>query len=113
MILDFMNTMHSVENWHVLSLSSQMGNIGSEISRAKNWRGRNDIQYIKALERAFELLDLTLSDPARNHQLREISRVREVLADIYLGSFEYKTTLEDLDRYFMPFAIVARKEMNR
>jgi acyl-CoA hydrolase len=62
----------------------------------------------KAFERALELLDLTLADPRWRGRLREIARVRELLCDAAAGGHEYSTTLEDLDRYFLAFAVAAR-----
>jgi len=37
-----------------------------------------------------------------------IARARELLADAIYGGKEYKTTLEDLNRYFFNFALAAR-----
>jgi hypothetical protein len=62
-----------------------------------------------ALERALELLDLTLADARWRGRRKEIARVRELLCDAADGGHEYGTTLEDLDRYFLAFAVVARR----
>ncbi len=94
--------------WQKLSLMEQMGNIGSEISRALNWRGKDKKLYENAIDRAFELLDLTISDPRWQNRLKEIVRTRELLCDAILGGKEYKTSLKDLDRYFFHFALAAR-----
>ena len=68
--------------WWALSLFDQLGNIGSEISRATGWMSRNSEASQRALYRALELIDLTLDDP-RNRQsparMREIARAREVV----------------------------------
>src|SRR3989338_2722087 len=88
--------------WFTLSLMEQMGNVGSEISRAKNWKGKNEQYFENAIFRALELLDLTLADPRwiKARRLKEIIRAREVVCDAYLGGKEYGSTLEDLDKYF-------------
>ena len=62
----------------------------------------------RAFERALELLDLTLADPRWCDRLREIARARELLCDAASGGGEYGTTVEDLDRYFLAFAVAAR-----
>ena len=62
-----------------------------------------------AFERALELLDLTLADPRWRGRRREIARAREMLCDAALGGHEYGATLEDLDRYFLAFAVLARR----
>lgn len=94
--------------WQQLSLMEQLGNIGSEISRALNWRDKDQKSYENAIDRALELLDLTISDPRWQNRLKEIVRTRELLCDAILGGKEYKTSLSDLDRYFFHFALAAR-----
>lgn len=94
--------------WHTLSLVEQLGNIGSEVHRALKWRGKDEEQFDTAVERTLELFDLTLEDARWKGRLREIARAREVFCDAVLGGKEYKSSLEDLDRYFFHFAFVAR-----
>lgn len=98
--------------WQTLSLAQQMGNVGSEVSRALNWRERNPALSIRAFERALELIDLTLADPrhrASPPRLRELCRTREVLVDYFAGSNEYGSTEALMRRYFDAFAIVASR----
>ncbi len=95
-------------NWHKLSMAEQLGNIGSEISRASKWKARDKKLYLGAVERALELFDLTLQDARWRRRLREICRAREVLCDTVFGSNTYNTSLDDLNRYFTQFAIAAR-----
>jgi hypothetical protein len=61
-----------------------------------------------ALERALELIDLTVSDPRLAGRRREILRAREVVCDFLVGDNTYGTTAESLDRYFLTFAAAAR-----
>ena len=58
--------------WYQLTLMEQLGNIGSEVSRAIKWRGRDDKLFMRAIERALELFDLN----ARAARLA-IERVRD------------------------------------
>lgn len=94
----------------MLSLIEQMGNIGSEVRRAACWQGRDEKMFNSAVERALELFDLTLMDERwqRQKRLKEIARPREVFCDAVLGGKEYKSSLEDLDKYFFQFALAAR-----
>ena len=94
--------------WQKLSLVQQLGDIGSETSRALNWQDKDQKSYENAIYRALELLDLTTSDSRWKNRLKEIVRVRELLCDAVLGGKEYKTSLKDLDRYFFHFAFAAR-----
>jgi hypothetical protein len=94
--------------WQKLTLMEQLGNIGSEISRATNAEHKSEEEFKAATYRALELFDLTLSDPRWRGRLREIARAREVFLDTALGSKDYKSSLEELDRYFLPFAFAAR-----
>lgn len=95
--------------WGQLSLAEQLGNVGSEVGRMLRWRGRDERLMLSAFDRALELLDLTLADPRWRGRLREIARVRELLCDASAGGADYATMLEDLDRYFLAFAVAARR----
>lgn len=94
--------------WFTLSLLEQLGNIGSEVSRARRWQTKNEKLFAGAVDRALELFDLTLRDPRRRHRLKEIARARELFCDAALGLNTYQTSLADLDRYFTQFAMAAR-----
>lgn len=98
--------------WSKLSICEQLGNVGSEVGRARNWHEKGDFFHRdKALGRAFELLDLTITDIRWiGPRLKELCRVREVLADAFYGNGEYKTTTEDMEKYFYQYALAARKD---
>lgn len=98
--------------WWQLSLAEQLGNIGSEVSRAVRWSGRNKDLARGALERALELFDLTLDDPRHRmapSRLRELARAREVVVDFFDGSNEYHSTAASLQKYFDDYALAARR----
>jgi len=97
--------------WFEMSLCEQLGNIGSEVGRAAKWQKKgNGEARDKALDRAFDLLDLTVSDKRwyGGGKLKEILRAREVLADIYYGDNQYHDSPEGIERYFFQFAVAAR-----
>jgi hypothetical protein len=94
--------------WGTLSVAEQLGNIGSEISRAVNWASRNPEMARSALYRALDLFDLTLDDPRHRTspaRLREIARAREVVVDLFEGPNQYGSTAASLQRYFDAYAI--------
>ncbi len=96
--------------WWTLSLAEQLGNVGSEVGRALNWRSRNPEIARGAFERALELMDLTLDDPRHRKsvaRLREIARAREVLVDFLAGPNRYGSSEVSLQRYFDAYARAA------
>ncbi len=95
--------------WQKLSLAEQLGNIGSEVTRAERQQGKNEQLFQAAVERALELFDLTLEDPRWKGRRTEIARAREVFADTALGGSVYHDTLKNLTRYFDQFAYAARR----
>lgn len=94
--------------WFKLSLAEQMANIGSEVSRAGKWQGKDENIFWGAVERTLELFDLTLEDKRWRRRLREIARVREVFCDAVLGGKEYGSSLEGLEQYFFFFTVAAQ-----
>ena len=94
--------------WQELSLTEQMANVGSEISRAVHWHNIDKKLYEVAIARALELLDFTIQDPRWHTRLKELVRVRELICDAVFGDKAYKTSLKDLDKYFLSFAFAAR-----
>lgn len=97
------------KKWVQLSLSEQMANIGSEVVRAIRWHNKGEKKHKeKALERALELFDLTLSDKRWKNRAKEIARMREVICDFFYGDNEYRSDLSSLDSYFLHFALSAR-----
>lgn len=93
--------------WRELSLAQQMGNIGSEVSRAANWQNRDEKLFWGAAERALELFDLTLDDSRWKGRRFEIARAREVFCDALYGGKMYKSSLRNLIDYFDHFALAA------
>lgn len=94
--------------WQELSLCEQMANIGSEVSRARNWQNRDQKIFEGAVNMALELFEFTLTDQRWRGRLREIARAREVFLDSVYGGKEYKSSLDDLSRYFLSFGYCAR-----
>ena len=94
--------------WHTMSLCEQLGNIGSEISRALNWKDKDYIKSLHAFYRALELFDLTISYPKLKFRLKEILRARELVCDYFIGENEYQSTSAFFRSYFDYFALRAQ-----
>lgn len=95
--------------WFDLNFFEQMANIGSEIERTISWKEKSNPEYSRmAFERALELLDLTIADKKNAKRLKELLRVREVLADYFEFNNEYKSSDQLWRNYFFPFNWAAR-----
>ena len=95
--------------WNTRSLVDQLANVGSEVGRARKWKGRNPDLCERAFVRALELLDLTIADPRWTGRRKELTRARTFLCDAMDGGTEHGSNLADLDRYFLAFAVAARR----
>lgn len=97
------------EKWQRLNIFEQLGNIGSEVSRAKYWQDKGDIdKRNSSLERSFDLLDLTSADKKNISRLGEIGRLKEVLADLYGQTGCYQVSLGEVEKLLFDFAARAR-----
>ncbi|MEK7447399.1 MAG: hypothetical protein AAB632_01170 [Patescibacteria group bacterium] len=98
--------------WSEMSFCEQMANVGSEVERAISWRKKGNTTYsYKALERALELLDLTIKDAEGKGKMKELFRLREFMADYFVFDNEYKSTDKSWNKYFYSFIYTSR--MNR
>lgn len=96
--------------WFTFSLIEQLAHIGSEVNRALSWIDKHDpVTARNAIDRALELLDLTIADSRWRFRLKELLRLRELLCDRFYGSNDYKTSGEFLKKYFLAYAIMARR----
>ncbi len=100
--------------WAQMSFSSQMANIGSEISRAikAKKRGKHD-RMTNAVERALELMDLSIlcaakaasyDNTAAKSHLRELTRARAEICDFFLDNNKYGCTDTVIMKYYDAFA---------
>ncbi|MBL0052945.1 MAG: hypothetical protein IPP29_16240 [Bacteroidetes bacterium] len=96
--------------WFELSLMEQLGNVGSEVGRARKWQHKNQKIFENSFARAFELMWLTIEDPRWKGQLKELCRAKECLCDAYFGGILHGTTFESMEKYFHHFAVAARIE---
>lgn len=107
-----MNIQHrelAAGGWDKLPFVEQMANIGSEVERAIKWRARKNPEYSRlALDRALELIGLSLAGEKKFPRLKELARVREALADYFVFGNSYGSTDEKWHSYFYPFNFAAR-----
>jgi hypothetical protein len=94
--------------WFQLSLCQQMANIGAEVGRAINWRNKDKKYSQMAVDRALELLSLSISDKKNLHGIKELTRVYEIIGDYFYGNNVLKTDDSFLERYFYYFTYAAR-----
>ncbi len=75
------------EKWHVLSRDRQILNIASELNRTRHALERGEKENVEhSLDRALELLDLTIIDVTLSvGARRELLRFRECLGGWYVG----------------------------
>jgi hypothetical protein len=98
-----------------MTIAEQLGNVGSEYERALSWKERGDKdRFEPAFARLLELLDLTISDPRwKNHRLKELTRLREVICDELFNETPEFNHPTDLRGYFLYFGILARSERDK
>jgi hypothetical protein len=76
----------SIEKWSTFPFSRQILMIANELNRAGVWIGKGDFLEVKlCYERALELIWLTVPGIKNFRKLRELLRLRGVLAYRYLN----------------------------
>lgn len=95
------------EFWMKQSITFQMANIGSEVSRALKNQNK-PTRFQGAFDRALELFDLTIEQvarfPEKKGTLKELCRAREEFCDYFHGN-NLKTDAVKMQRYYDQFAM--------
>ena len=94
--------------WQNMTLAEQLGNAGSEFERAWTWKQQKaQDKFESALARFLELMDMTITDPRwQGVRNKELSLAKEIsIQALYSGEAD---VIEDLQKYFLQFAILAR-----
>ncbi len=111
--MNFQHQELAAGRWFELSFFEQMANIGSEVERSIKWKNKDNADYSwKAMERALELIYLTVEDPKNRYRLKEILRMKEILIDYLAFDNEYQSTDESWQKYFYAFNYAARYANN-
>jgi hypothetical protein len=94
--------------WQTLPLVEQLANVGSEVERALDWVAKGSSEYsMRAPCRGLELLDLTIGDLRHSGRLKELTRLREVLLDYFLGDNRFGSTGSGWRSYFHAYGLAA------
>ena len=91
--------------WAAMPFSSQMGNIGSEVSRAVNNKLRGNLERMtNAAYRAIELFELSIDCNSDSRtRLRELCRDKEEFCEYIFGENAFNTNPQRLVRYYDQF----------
>ena len=106
-----MNLVHSAEtkaNWSKYPITYQMGNVGSEVSRALKWSEKGNLpRAAKAIDRALELFDFTILANVKSHaRLTEILKAREEFCDYFFGGNTWHTDPATMQKYYDGFVMI-------
>ena len=74
-----------IKRWQNFTKRQQILTIKSEFMRAVTWQNNDQEKFLLALERALELIDLTLSDKKWKNNLQMLLVLREEVAKFYTG----------------------------
>ena len=98
--------------WNTLPLVDQLAHVGSEVDRAiRAHAAGNRDRFDGALTRALELFDLTAADDRwRGPRRREILRARSEFCRLFFDDSVAPDSAAGLSRYFLHFAIAARRQ---
>ena len=87
-----------LESWLKFSKNQQIGAIAAEIKRSKIWQGKDKENFLSAIERLIDLIDLTIDDKRWQRQLSILFWLRDKITKIYLGLENANLELEILQR---------------
>ena len=101
--------------WQKMEFASQMGNIGSEVSRALSAKEKNKNQRMNsAIDRALELFDSSISAcqnfPEDTGKLKELLYAREEFCSFFFDGTEIDVDPIKMQRYYDQFVSLIRKE---
>ncbi|MDO5451599.1 MAG: hypothetical protein Q4F56_00735 [Candidatus Saccharibacteria bacterium] len=104
--ISYIHSEEARQDWKKRPITYQMGNIGSEVSRALKWTEKGNKQRAdKAIDRALELFDFTIEANASNHpRLTEILKAREEFCDYFFNHNSYHTDPAKMQKYYDGFA---------
>jgi len=75
----------TTDKWYLYPRHKQLLMIANEMNRAQNALLKQDHENaIHSWERAFELTDLTVSDPKNPNLIKELLRFRELLGEVFI-----------------------------
>lgn len=84
----------------------QMGNIGSEVSRALKWKNIDITKAEGAKNRAIQLIDLAICDTKNNVRIKEF----ELIKKEFLSSYSKNEDQKVWEKFFYPYSLMANKK---
>lgn len=108
-----MTVIYSIDRirWASMDIFSQMGNIYSEVGRSfKSISSVESEEHRAAVARAIDLFDATVEVliAKKSPKAKEVLRAKEVYLDLVNDCHASSQSIQDLERYFMQFAVAAR-----
>lgn len=90
--------------WFNMPFEIQIGNIGSEVSRAIRYKNKqNEQAKMNFYNKAVELLERSQRDPKNIDRIDELEFCKEELNDYFFGSNDFNSTDESLMKYYDAF----------
>lgn len=85
-----------------MNLIEQLANVGIEVYRMQRWKDKNEKYFVASFQRALDFLIKTIEENKDKDLvvLKELTRLKTLLIDAYLGGKEHNTKIEDLLKYF-------------
>jgi hypothetical protein len=103
-----------VGRWYGLNLMQQLARVGKEVNLALKWQEKGKPELcLRSADLALALLGLTIDDPENQDRVRELTQVRELLADYFFGENLCRTSPDLWRGWFDVFARAARKAGTR
>jgi hypothetical protein len=102
----------TAQRWPTYTLVEQLAHVGSEVERAiRAFEAGKPDRFDFALARALELFDFTAADARwRGSRCREILRAREEFCRLFFDEAVAPDSAAGLRRYFLMFAVAARRQ---
>lgn len=109
-----MSTAYTIdqERWAKLDIFNQMGNIYSEVGRSLKTQGhKNPKDHEEAVSRAIDLFDASVRAliAKKSPKAKEVLRAKEQFLELAFSDKVAPEAASSLDRYFMQFALAARR----
>lgn len=99
----------NLERWNKFTLYQKLGNIGSEVARARVWEEKQDTASRNlALERVLEMLDATLNGDLPASGKKELARIKEIIGSWFVGGKDIEYSPRLLENYFTDFSYITR-----
>ncbi|MBR0403252.1 hypothetical protein IJI55_01740 [Candidatus Saccharibacteria bacterium] len=109
--ITYQHTESASGKWAKMPVSLQMGNIGSEVSRALKWQEKGKLPRRDAcIDRALELFDLSITCN-KGPKLKEFCRAREEFCDYFFNNNSLHTDPAKMQRYYDQFVMLNRKTL--